>query len=165
MMKKYSWLLLLLCVSLSAFAQDKKEHFNLYHPEADAEADINQALQSAKEQHKHVLLQIGGNWCIWCKYFHELVSHNDTLQQKMQDNYVVVYVNYDKDNKNDSIWEKLGYPQRFGFPVFVILNQEGQRLHTQNSAYLETGKGHSPEKVADFLDQWRPAAVAGKTIK
>lgn len=82
----------------------------------------------------------------------------------MNTNYVYLPVNYDKNNKNSPLWGELGYPQRFGFPVFVILDDKGKIIHIQNSAYLEEGKGHSPEKVAQFLKNWSPAAIAGKTI-
>lgn len=63
----------------------------------------------------------------------------------------------------------LGYPQRFGFPVFLILDGNGKLLHTQNSAYLETdetdsvtGKkktGHDVETVMDFLRGWTVKAL------
>jgi len=55
--------------------------------------------------------------------------------------------------------KKLEYPQRFGFPVFVILDSNGKRIHTQNSAYLEEDKGYSRKKVLDFLNQWSPDAL------
>jgi hypothetical protein len=81
----------------------------------------------------------------------------------MEDNYEVLHVNYSPENKNEETLAKLGNPQRFGFPVFVILNGNGQRLHTQNSAYLEEGKGHSSKKVFGFLQDWSPAAVSPST--
>lgn len=164
-MKKYRYLLVLLCLSCAALAQDQKSYMQLYRPDADAEQDIQQAVAQAKREGKHVMLQIGGNWCIWCKYFHELVTNNDRLHAQMNQSYVVVHVNYDKKDKDLPLWERLGYPQRFGFPVFVILNGKGERIHTQNSAYLEEGKGHSVEKVAEFLGHWSPEAVSGATIK
>ena len=53
------------------------------------------------------------------------------------------------------MFAKYGYAQRFGFPVFIILDGKGGRVHTQNSAYLEDGKkSYDPEKVLDFLEQW-----------
>ncbi len=156
--------LLSLC-SVFVFGQERKEYGKLYNPNADAGADIKTAVSKARKEHKHVMLQIGGNWCIWCTRFHNTVESNDTLKRLMNDNYVVVYVNYEKKNDSDKIWEELGFPQRFGFPVFVILDEKGNRIHTQNSAYLEEGKGHSPEKIAEFLQQWSPAAVSGQTLR
>jgi hypothetical protein len=54
---------------------------------------------------------------------------------------------------------RLGYPQRFGFPVFVILDAKGRRIHTQNSAYLEDGKGYSKKKLLEFFENWSPDAL------
>ena len=132
---------------------------HLYNPSANAKADIANAVTKAAAEQKNVLLQIGGNWCIWCLRFNDLVTKDSTLNKYLNDNYVVLHVNYSKENKNEDVLASLGYPQRFGFPVFVILNGKGERLHTQNSGYLEEGKGHSKEKVLGFFKDWSPAAV------
>jgi hypothetical protein len=50
-------------------------------------------------------------------------------------------------------------PQRFGFPVLVVLNSNGQRIHTQDSGLLESGDGYDPKKVIGFLKNWTPAAL------
>jgi hypothetical protein len=65
-------------------------------------------------------------------------------------------------NKNKSIQEKYEYPARFGFPVFVILDAKGKRLHTQNSGYLEKDKNYSKEKVFEFFESWTPDALNAK---
>lgn len=152
-------------LSFAGKAQEQKEYGKLYNPAADARADIRQAVSKAKLEHKNVILQVGGNWCIWCTRFHNTVASNDTLQRLMNDNYVVVYVDYEKKNAGDKLWSELDFPQRFGFPVFVVLDDKGNRIHTQNSAYLEEGKGHSPAKIAEFLEQWSPAAIKGATLR
>jgi hypothetical protein len=77
----------------------------------------------------------------------------------MQANYVFGLLNYSKENKNEDVLADLEYPQRFGFPVLVILNGEGRRLHTQNSAYLELDKSYDEKKMMEFLKQWSPAAL------
>ncbi|MEH6304731.1 thioredoxin family protein [Olivibacter sp. CPCC 100613] len=149
-------------VSQVAAQQAKKK---LYHPEANAQSEIKAAVEKAKNEGKHVFLQIGGNWCVWCLRFNELVTGNDTLKNYIQANYEIVHVNYSKENKNEDVLALLGYPQRFGFPVFVILDGEGNRLHTQNSAYLEEGKGHSTKKVLEFLENWSPKAIDPKSYR
>jgi hypothetical protein len=55
---------------------------------------------------------------------------------------------------------RYGFPQRFGFPVFLILDGNGKLLHTQNSAYLEDGnKSYKKEVVMGFLGDWSPTAL------
>ena len=147
----------------AAYAQDTAP--KIYDPNADAQKEINIAVAKAKKEHKHVLLQIGGNWCIWCRRFYNMVQSDDTLTRLVNDNYVVVHVNYSPENKNEKLLAKLEYPQRFGYPVFVVLDANGKRIHTQNSGYLEEGKGHSKKKVAEFLTQWSPKALDPASYK
>ena len=106
----------------------------LYHPEADARGEIKAAVEMAGKEGKHVMLMIGGNWCSWCLRFNDKLTTNDTLKTAFEKSYVMYHVNYSKENFNEEVLASLGYPQRFGFPVFVILDGKGNRIHTQSSA-------------------------------
>jgi thiol:disulfide interchange protein len=142
-------------------AQDKPildiEH--IYNPAADAAADLAALQQKAAAAHKHILLQVGGNWCIWCKRFYKLTEEDSTLHTLMNQNFIVYHLNYSKENKNLPILQKLGYPQRFGFPVLVILDAKGNRLHTQDTGLLESADGYDKKKVESMLKQWGPDAL------
>jgi len=59
----------------------------------------------------------------------------------------------------------LDYPQRFGFPVLVVLDQEGNRLHTQDTGYLELDKGYDPEKISRFLLNWNVASLKPESYR
>lgn len=135
----------------------------LYDPARNAQSQIDSAMLRAKKEHKNILLQVGGNWCIWCIRFHSFVSSNDSLRKLLDANYVTVHLNHSPENKNAPILAKLGFPQRFGFPVFVVLNEKGERIHTQNSAYLEEDKGYSAAKVTEFFRHWSPKALDPKS--
>lgn len=134
-------------------AQDLK-NFKLYHPEEKATIALQKAVAKAAKEKKHVFVQIGGNWCIWCARFHEFTTKDTQIDSLLQSSFVIYHLNYSKENKNLPILAKYMYPQRFGFPVFLILDGKGKLLHIQNSAYLEEGKGYSKEKVMDFLSAW-----------
>lgn len=158
-MKRILLLFTAIFLSLAGFAQEKKQAVNLYNPQANARADIDAAVAKAKKAGKHVFLQVGGNWCGWCIAFHKTVDETPELKNYLNTNYETVLVNYSQENKNAAVMASLGYPGRFGFPVFVILDGNGKTIHIQNSAYLEEGKGHSVKKVMDFLKGWTAAAV------
>ncbi len=130
-----------------------------YDPMADGRQQIKTAVAQAKKDNKHVLLQIGGNWCSWCLLLNKLYETDSDVAKALNDNYILVHLNTSPENKNEDILAELGYPQRFGFPVLVVLDQNGMRIHTQNSAYLEKGKGHDPKKVIGFLKDWSPEAL------
>ena len=131
----------------------------LYHPLANAEIEIANAVAKAKAEKKHVLIQAGGNWCTWCIRFHKMVEADSQLDSMVKANFIVYHLNYSPENYNKSLFEKYGFPQRFGFPVFLVLDAKGNRIHTENSVYLEEGKGYSKEKIMEFLKGWTVAAL------
>lgn len=155
-------MLLLILVSVETFAADSTK---LYNPTANVEMDVKAALMKAKRENKNVLIQVGGNWCIWCYRFNAFVEKDSLLRKTLEDNYVVYHLNYSKENKNLSYLEKLGYPQRFGFPVMVVLDANGNRLHTQDSGLLEKEKSYDPDKVKNFFLNWSPSALNGSLYK
>ena len=60
--------------------------------------------------------------------------------------------------------ERLNNPARFGFPVFVVLDEEGRVIHIQDSSFLEEGQGYNQEKVLRFFKNWTPKAVKQSLI-
>jgi len=131
----------------------------IYDPDADAPAALDNAIQQAQQENKHVLVQVGGNWCPWCIRLHTFYSAEPAVDSALKAGYVLCYINFSKENKNLKTMERLGYPQRFGFPVLVVLDGKGNRLHTQNSAYLEKEKSYDPKRMIEFLASWCPAAL------
>jgi thiol:disulfide interchange protein len=133
---------------------------HIYDPAANAPADIACATQQAAREGKHVLLQIGGNWCIWCRRLYKFTHDNAELDSLIRQSYVVYHLNYSKENRNLPLLQQLGYPQRFGFPVLVILDAKGARLHTQDTGLLESADSYDKKKLQNMLRQWSPAAMS-----
>lgn len=152
--KKILMILCSLAVSCVAFGQNMP-----YDEKVDAVKQINQAIKQAKDEGKYVLAQVGGNWCVWCLRFTEFAKKDSVISEIIRDNYIYIHVNYSKANKNPEAMRLLENPARFGFPVFVILDENGRRIHTQNSVYLEESQGYSHKKVVDFLNIWTKKAV------
>jgi len=156
-MKNYLLFLLITLASLSSKAQPVEK--KLYDPMANASVDIAAAVKKARAENKHVFLQAGGNWCSWCIEFARVINEDKQIDSLLEKCFVVYHLNYSEENKNKLVFESFGYPQRFGFPVFIILDREGHRIHTQNSEYLEQGRSFNKQKVMDFLLQWTPQAL------
>lgn len=160
-MKKIVLFFGLFLATLSTTFAQNTEKKKIYNETADAKQQIATAVAKADANNKHVLLQIGGNWCAWCIMFNDLTTSNEEIKQYMNTNYEVVHVNYSPKNKNEEVLASLKHPERFGFPVFVILDNKGNLIHTQNSAYLESKevKGHDPKEVLSFLQGWSYKAL------
>jgi thioredoxin-related protein len=137
----------------------------IYNPSANAEVDIASLVKLAKIEHKHVLLQAGGNWCSWCIEFNRFTHADSSIDSLLNKCFLIYHLNYSQENENKTIFAKYGYPQRFGFPVFIILDENGNRIHTQNSEYLEQGKSYNKQKVLEFLLNWTPQALEPSLYK
>jgi thioredoxin-related protein len=155
-------LFVIITLSSSAIAQQKK----LYDPYANATNDITAAVKRASAENKFVLIQAGGNWCSWCIEFARFCKADRSIDSLINASFVWYHLNYSKENENKEVFAKYGFPQRFGFPAFIILNGNGERIHTQSSEYLEDGKkSYDKEKVKSFLQNWTPAALDPKTYE
>ncbi len=158
-MKQFFVLFTFCLIKTVSFAQEKK----LYTPMADAQKDISTAIKQAKAEHKFVLIQAGGNWCSWCIEFARFAKADEKIDSVINASFVLYHLNYSKENENKAMFSKLGYPQRFGYPVFIILNEKGERIHTQASEYLEDGKkSYDQQKVQNFLEMWSPRVLQPK---
>lgn len=129
----------------------------IYDESADGSEQIAAALAVAKSENKRVLLQFGANWCVWCHLLHDLFQDDPGIQEALAAHYVVVLIDVNQGH-NSVVDEVYGNPTRLGLPVLVVLDAEGRLLTTQNTADLEEGRGHDPEKVLAFLEDWTPVS-------
>ena len=159
MQKKMFFTAAFLYIATTGFTQGTK----LYNPSADAEKDIAAAIKKAKAENKYVLLLAGGNWCSWCIAFDKFCKADPAIDSVINAAYVSYHFNWSKENENKKLFARYGYPQRFGFPVFIILDGNGNRIHTQNSEYLDDGKkSYERNKVQAFFEMWSPNALNPK---
>jgi thioredoxin-related protein len=152
-MRKIGFLMTIFLLLQLAYSEE------IYNTSADAMADIKSAITLAKETDRHVFVKIGGNWCGWCKMYAKFTKADKDIMRVMEDDYVFVLVNWSTENKNPDAMSYLGNPERFGFPVFVIIDGDGKVLHTQDSALLEEGKGYNKKHIMRFLTVWTAGAV------
>ena len=104
----------------------------------------------------------------WCLRFADFITKDAEISKLVDANFVYIHVDYSpksfKDNParkklSEQTMKRLGNPGRFGYPVFVVLDQKGRVIHTQDSSYLEEGQGYSKEKVVRFFKNWTTEAV------
>jgi thiol:disulfide interchange protein len=126
---------------------------HLYSEAADPNADIAAALKKASLEHKRVIVDLGGDWCIDCQvldiYFHQ--PPNDEILQK---NFVLVHV-----------WighldQHLDIPARYGMPVdkvpaLAVLAPNGDVVYAQRSGEFDRMREMKPATVTEFLNTWK----------
>ena len=161
-----AWVAVLLAVTASAQTAGLRK---VYNEDIDPMEQIDQAVGKAKAEGKFVVCQVGGNWCPWCLKFADFVTNDTTASRIIDESFVYIHVNYnprksqgeEKAQQAAALMKRLDSPARFGFPVFVVLDEAGNVIHTQDSSFLEEGQGYSHEKVVRFFKNWTPKAVKG----
>jgi len=158
-------LLVFFTFHFSLFTSSGQSPAKPYNESQDLRADLKKAVETARKQNKHVLVQFGGNWCPWCLRFHAMMNGTPKLDSLMKENYIYLLLNVpkEKEKRDNALFSEFGFPNRFGFPVFVILDKNGNRLNTQDSDSFEhpdpNVKGYDTTKVARFLTMWTPKAL------
>ena len=151
---------LMVCVGLIAVSREKPADTTAvpqreaFDPSRDAEKDIRDAMVQATRTGRRILLDVGGEWCIWCKRLDAFFVSHPGASDLMHKSFVVVKVNYSKENKNEKVLSR--YPKIPGYPHVFILEASGQLVQSQDTGLLEEGKGYSEEKIMTFLQQWTP---------
>ena len=139
----------------------------VYNEDINPIEQIDQAITKAKSEGKFVICQVGGNWCPWCLRFADFIANDSTISKVIEENFVYIHVNYnprksegeEKEKLAKAMLKRLNNPARFGFPVFVVLDEDGKVIHIQDSSFLEEGQGYNQEKVLRFFKNWTPKAV------
>lgn len=149
--------------------QPTKSLKKVYNEEINPIEQIDQAVAKAKTEGKFVVCQVGGNWCPWCLKFADFITNDTAISKVIDENFEYIHVNYnprksqgpEQVEQGKALMKRLDNAGRFGFPVFVILNEEGKILHIQDSSFLEECEGYNQEKVLRFFKNWTPSAVKG----
>lgn len=139
----------ILAVALVAAQAHEREKFD---PKRDADKDIAAAVKKATKDNKRIILDVGGEWCIWCKRLDQFFMENAEAAKLLKDKYVVVKVNWSPENKNEKVLARYGKVE--AFPHLFVLEKNGKLLHSQDTGLLETGDHHDAEKVIPFLKKW-----------
>jgi len=133
-----------------------------FDPQRDAAKDVIAAQDSAKATGRRVLVDVGGEWCTWCRMLDRLVASQPQISALIDRRYVWVKVNYSPENKNTAVLSK--WPKIRGYPYFLVLDGAGRLLHAQGVQGLETetekeaDENYDPERVMAFLNRYATAA-------
>jgi thiol:disulfide interchange protein len=131
-----------------------------YDPARNAEQDIREAVAEARRTGKRVLLEVGGEWCIWCHIMDSYFEKNPQLLAYREKNFVMLKINFSDENKNEQALSR--YPAVSAYPHIFVLDEDGKLLHSQDTGELEEGKSYNLERFMTFLKEWSPPAAKAR---
>lgn len=126
---------------------------NLYSETSNATADISAALVRARREHKHVLLDFGGNWCGDCQVL-DIYYHQSPNAEILAKNYILVHINIGHMDKNVDVAKKYNVPITRGVPALAIIDAHGKLLYAEREKEFEHA---TPEAITAFLNRWKPS--------
>jgi thioredoxin 1 len=152
-MGKFMAVLLAGLLSLSVSA-GWAQRVDIYPQPSQAAGDLQAALAQAAAQHKHLIIDFGGNWCTDCivldHYFHD-----DTNKPLLESNYILVHVNVGHLNLNEDIAARYQVPLHKGVPALAVLDEKGALLYSQKTGEFESMRHMESAAVTAFLTQWK----------
>lgn len=159
-----SIILLLSLASIQLFAtaqaaptSDLPLYSKIYDDQRDPFKDAADAIALAQKTNRNVLIEIGGNWCTWCKKMDAFLDKNPEVYQTLHQRYVVLKVNVSDSNENADFMA--GLPPVMGYPHMYVSTGTGKMLLSKDTAELLDGDNYSVKNWLAFLDKWQAEAV------
>jgi len=133
-----------------------KPNPNLYRKDADARAEIKEALAKAAKEHRRVILVFGGNWCYDCHVLDQ-AFHEPDVAPIVEKNFQIVHVDIGEDGKkNNDLAAEYKVPLEKGVPALAILEGDGKLIYSQQNGEFESARSLDPDDVVAFLNKWKP---------
>jgi thiol:disulfide interchange protein len=123
-----------------------------YDESRDPARDLQDAMAKAKKADKRILLEVGGDWCMYCNIMDETFDAHPNLRKVRDANYVTLKVSYSDKNPNAAFLSQ--YPKIADYPHFFVLDSDGTLLHSQPTHPFEHGSKYNASKIEEFLNKW-----------
>jgi thiol:disulfide interchange protein len=125
-----------------------------YDENADVNHAVDAAFATARNEHKRVLIDLGGNWCADCRILAGIMELPD-VRAFIAAHFVVVSVDVGRFNKNLQIPARFGITERLaGVPSVLIATPDGTLVDQGHVAALADARSMTPQAIVDWLASW-----------
>jgi thiol-disulfide isomerase/thioredoxin len=141
-------------LSITSFSHMPTVTLKPYDETANAKAAVDAAFARARQSHKRVLLDLGGNWCPDC-----IALANFMLLPEMKPflaaHYEIALVDVGRFNRNLDIPARFGFTQRLtGVPMILVATPDGKLLNRGDVFALDSAASLTPKALAAYLARW-----------
>ena len=127
-----------------------------YDPSRDPAADLKAAISQAQKEHKRILLEVGGEWCVYCRLLNKTIHENQQLLSRLESNFIVLKVNFSDEVKNEAFLSR--YPKIPSYPHLFVLDADGKLLLSQTPDDFLKNDKYVADLVLAFVEKWGPKA-------
>lgn len=129
----------------------------VYDPARNAEQDLRDAVAEARRSEKRIILDVGGEWCMWCHRLDAFFEANAQLLALRNKKFIMLKINVSPKNTNQKFLSR--YPPIPGYPHLFVLDPNGKLLHSESTGTFELGSSYSLQKMETFLKRWAAVQV------
>jgi thiol-disulfide isomerase/thioredoxin len=126
-----------------------------YDEDANAQAMVAAAKQTAARTHKKIMVVFGANWCPDCRALSGVLALDD-VHEWADKHYVVVEVDVGRFNKNLDLAKGFGIDLK-AIPAVAVATPSGAVVNGPESLALGDARKMSPQEVVDLLAKWSAA--------
>jgi thioredoxin 1 len=130
---------------------------HLYPEPEEATKELADALASAKEDKRRVLVVFGANWCYDCHVLDEAM-HSLEITPVVAANYHVVHINIGDGQSNGELASRFHVPMDKGIPGIAVVDPDGNVVTSQTHGEFESAAKIGMKDVLEFLTRWAPPA-------
>ena len=124
-----------------------------YDPTRNAFDDGRAALKLAKETNRRVLIEVGGDWCMFCHILDRFIKSNPVIEKALYETFVVLKVNYSEDNKNVEFLSNFGRIP--GYPHLFITENTGKVIYSNDIRDMTVKGKLSKTRMFEFIQRWK----------
>ena len=118
-------------------------------------AALDAAFARAAAGHKRVIVDLGGNWCSWCRML-AAVMELPEVKPFIDANFEVVPVNVTSAqgslDRNAQVLKRFGMTKVEGFPWLIVAEPDGKVVASSDA--VTDDAHHTPQTMVDWLAQY-----------
>jgi len=147
--------LFMLSTGISAAASDTiplPKYSTHYNIKQDAFKDGADAVKLATQTQRRILIELGGDWCSWCKKMDAFFDSNPDIKKKLHQTFVMLKINVSDENDNAEFLK--AFPKPLGYPHMYVSEYNGRVLSSKDTAEFLNNGEYSRQAFLDFFDRW-----------
>ena len=127
---------------------------DLYAVNTDAKKEIDEALRTALNEKKRVLLIFGANWCYDCHVL-DRALHEGEAGKIVSEKFLLVHVDIAEGEKNSELIKEYKIPLDKGVPALAVLKSDGSLVYWSGYGEFEAARAMLKKDLVAFLNYWK----------
>jgi len=129
------------------------EYSRVYDPQRNPFEDGHKALALAKATDRRVMIEVGGDWCVFCHIFDRFIKSDEEVAQRFFDTFVLLKVNYSDENENRKFLSN--FKGINGYPYIFITENTGKVIYANDMREMTIKGKPDKERLLSFLERWK----------